>query len=74
MSIKQEIQECKNSINFYKDMIKDIKSRCKHENINERHYVDYDRNLFEIKCLDCDKILFDGNQNELNNYKNKIGD
>lgn len=47
----------------------ELKSTCKHENTKEKKYIDYDRNCYEITCLDCGSILFDGNRYELEEYK-----
>jgi hypothetical protein len=71
MDIKEEIQKCKENIKLNEGRIKYIKSLCIHKNIKENHYIDYDRNMYSIICLDCDTEIFDGNQFELEEFYKK---
>lgn len=69
---KKYVKECEENILELKSKIAFVRKSCNHANTKERPYYDYDRNCFEIKCIDCGEILFDGNYSQLESYRKSV--
>ncbi len=74
MNIKESLEKLNQQIKEINKQIVYVKNLCPHEHVKDQEYYDYDDKYYMITCLDCGRIIYDGDYANYKSYKNKKGD